>query len=635
MAHQYISNMVNSDTQPPSHRTRRIEGYIDSDLDPNPRPLSAYQHEIEELRHIKASVNNELRDLENRRLKLQAEISSYSTNIDNMKLQHIALSKEVGQVKLALEQIKFEQEESRSYVPSIRAPHRIISEIDPSDQLLMPSSSQSCQMENCFDFSRCSLVSGFPVYVYNPMEYFIKGSPIGESTISDFLEYFSQSVYRTTVASKACVFIVLMGEFKEQNSPDPRDVENFISHLPHWGGDGRNHVLLNLASSTQGRDIFQGVNTGRAMLVQSAFTSTGFRHKFDVLIPPNLGPVKPDNVWQELPMMSPLRRKYLLSYWGQFVSPEKSYQSGVNIRDYDSDGSEKGKEQGFVNNMVVPQRKPLAAIRTPSPVLSSHSLYSHVEQAIVSSLKSFQSSSQSNIFVDFSCGQYSFIPSTPADWALCGTESARMERIFQSTFTLIISPLNMSIDSTTAFQTRVYEALRHGSVPVILGSHGQLPFSEVVRWNTAAIFLPTPRVTEVYFYLQSFPDEGISALRIQGRLFFQTYFSSTHSILDMLLAVIRTRLQIPAKPVPEEPSPSVFPSSFIPLRYEGPDPEPESDEVLGPIESPFPSETYRHNFSHAHLVDSFNNPGDPFGLYPFMPFEPWLPSEAKFKGNYF
>lgn len=621
--------MGNSDTQPPSHRTRRIEGYSDTDLDPNPRPVSAYQHEIEELRHIKASVNNELRDLENRRLKLQSEISSYSNSIDNLKLQHVSLSKEVGQIKLALEQLKFEQDESRSYIPSIRAPYRIITDIDMKEKLPMPTSSYLCQMESCFDFSRCSLVSGFPVYIYNPSQYFIDKSNIHEATITAFLEYFNQNVYQTHDAAKACIFIVLMGDSREPNTLYPSEIEDFLTGLPYWGGDGRNHVLLTLASSAKNDDIFRGVNTGRAMLAQSAFTDTVFRHKFDILITPNLGPRKGDNVWKELPMLSPLRKKYLLHYWGQFIPPEKSsshYPAG------DTDQTRR-REPVYANNPQSHLRKPLAAIDPSLSALSSQSLYSHIEQAIVSSLKNVQSSHQSNIFVDFSCSQSNNLTFMPADWALCGTESARKDRILQSTFSLIIAPLNMSIDSTTAFQTRVYETFKHGSIPVVLGSHELLPYSEVLRWDSAAILLPTPRVTEIPFYLQSFPDEGISALRLQGRLFFQTYLCSTHSILDTLLAIIRTRLQIPAKPVPEEPSPSIFPLSFQPLKYEGPDPEPESDEVLGPVETPFPSETYRHNFSLPLLLDVFNNPGDPFNLYPLTPFQPWLPSEAKFKGN--
>ncbi|XP_059165262.1 exostosin-like 3 [Physella acuta] len=613
--HHYISNMVTNDNQPFSHKTRNIEGFTD-ESDPNPRPLSAYQHEIEELRHIKASVNNELRDLENRRLRLQSEITSYSNNIDSLKTQHQTLNKEVSQIKMALEQIRFEQEESKSYIPIIRAPHRILMEVDASDKVPMPSSSQHCKMESCFDFSRCSLVSGFPVYFYSEAEY-TNGFTNLESIYSVLKTIFDQNIYITNTPANACVFIVLISGLVDEKHFDPKKLENILLELPHWGGDGRNHVLLNLATTTASNNLLHGVNTGRALIAQSSFTSKMFREKFDVLLPPNLGPITSDTIWQALPPLSPVRRKLLLSYWGQFVPPEKP-ESGANGGD--------GHVKDFVNNM---QRKPLSVDDTHA----GYNSFSHIEQAIVSSLKSFQNGHQSNFYVDVSCGEHGATAITPGDWALCGTEAARKEKIIQSTFTLVVSPLNSSLYSTIAFQTRVYEALKHGSIPVILGSQGQLPYSEVLRWDSAAIVLPTPRVTEIPFYLQSFPDEHISSLRLQGRVFFQSYFSATQPLVDTLLATLRTRLQIPARPAKGEPSVSVFPPSFIPLKHLGPDPEPESDEILGPVESPFPSETYRYNFSHFMQMHSFNERGDPFHLYPYTPFEPWLPSESKFIGS--
>ncbi|KAH9513647.1 Exostoses (Multiple)-like 3 [Bulinus truncatus] len=613
LAHHYLSNLSNFDSQPPSHKTRRIDSYAD-DPDPNSRPFAAYQHEIEELRRIKASVNNELRDLENRRLKLQSDSNAYTLNIENLKAQHLSLNKEVNQIKLALEQLKFEQQESKSFIPNIKAPHRILLDVVADDKLSMPSSLQQCHMESCFDFSRCSLVSGFPVYFYT-----LEDSVLGKNLLSFLQKYISENVYRTESAAAACVFIVFVGDGNVEKWLDSKDFENFLHRLPHWNGDGRNHVLVNLALKSKLADLLAGVNAGRALIAQSNFVGTKLRNMFDVLIPPALGGYHGEHVWQELPLLSPVRRKYMLSYWGQFIPPVKYSSESNSLSDIYNGPA------GYVNNVSI-HRKPLS-------VTESASVYSHIENAIVSSLKSFQNSHISNFIIDVSCGEHGVSVSTPGDWAVCGSEAARKEKITQSTFTLIISPLNSTLYSTLSFQSRVYEALKHGSIPVILGSLGQLPFSEVLRWDLAAVVLPTPRVTEIPFYLQSFPDEQIAALRLQGRVFFQNYFSSLKSILDTLLASVRTRLQIPAHPIRDEPSVSVFPASFTPLKYQGPDPEPESDEILGPIESPFPSETYRYNFSQTMQLSAFNFRGDPFHLYPYTPFEPWLPSESKFLGS--
>ena len=43
----------------------------------------------------------------------------------------------------------------------------------------------------------------------------------------------------------------------------------------------------------------------------------------------------------------------------------------------------------------------------------------------------------------------------------------------------------------------------------------------------------------------------------------ERYFGSTQAIIDSVLAVVRTRLGIPAIPAADEPSPSVFNDSFV------------------------------------------------------------------------
>jgi alpha-1,4-N-acetylglucosaminyltransferase EXTL3 len=66
-------------------------------------------------------------------------------------------------------------------------------------------------------------------------------------------------------------------------------------------------------------------------------------------------------------------------------------------------------------------------------------------------------------------------------------------------------------------------------------------------------------------------------------------------------------------------------------------PETEAEESLGPIEPPYPSPQYRRNYS-LFLTQGFemwNDWGDPFHLYPQLPNDPLLPSEAKFLGTVF
>lgn len=90
--------------------------------------------------------------------------------------------------------------------------------------------------------------------------------------------------------------------------------ETAIKNLPYWGGDGRNHVLLNLARrelAVGSGDAFRDASTGRAMIAQSTFTLRQFRPGFDLVTPPALGPPGGD-VWSDCAPIAPARRKYIL-----------------------------------------------------------------------------------------------------------------------------------------------------------------------------------------------------------------------------------------------------------------------------------------------------------------------------------
>ena len=63
--------------------------------------------------------------------------------------------------------------------------------------------------------------------------------------------------------------------------------------------------------------------------------------------------------------------------------------------------------------------------------------------------------------------------------------------------------------------------------------------------------------------------------------------------------------------------------------------DPDTDENLGPIEPPFPSISYKRNFSSIVVsgYEMWNVWMEPFHLYPYLPQDPILPSEAKFSGS--
>lgn len=346
---------------------------------------------------------------------------------------------------------------------------------------------------------------------------------------------------------------------------------------------------------------------GRAILVQSTFTYSLFRPGFDLIISPVLGPPGGD-VWQDCALMLPARRKYLLSFQGEIKNKANPNMFTIN---YGTDDSDLGKQmESFLemDNFIVEHLKEMANGGTNDKF--------HLE---------FQCSLSSDDNLN----------AGPQDWSLCGTDSSRRTMLKESTFVLIFAPGTSNFISTTLLQARIYESLRSGAIPVIIGGDQvHLAYNEVIQWKRLCIFLPRARVTELHFLLRSIPDTDILTMRRQGRIIWERYLASVQSTLDTIVAVLRDRLNIPPLPVDTVTALSVFNETFQPIQVlVGLDAEQE--ESLGPLEPPYDSLAFRRNYSLFLTQGSeiWNDWGDPFHLYPALPFDPLLPSDAKFIGS--
>lgn len=350
------------------------------------------------------------------------------------------------------------------------------------------------------------------------MEGFVK------TTLKQTLGY---NPHFTTDPKVACIYLVLVGEalavpggqssfINSTNVPAKTLDEELLHKLPYWGGDGRNHVLLNFArsssvhdsrdTSTGGRDIFVGIDTGRAMLVQSTFKRFTFRAGFDIITPPILGPPGGD-IWQDYPSMLPARRRYLLSFQGEIhylsylVTTKEATVKSVAETAGNVDESDL-KEHG-VDYMPESKRTGRAS-----------DIQNDVDRFIMEHLHRMAYGSTSDRFLfHFECSMAVNSPNTEetakqlntgnwlpsmrkvsdvwGEWALCGTESSRTSVLRDSTFALVMAPTNVSLVSTTVVQIRVYEAIRAGAIPVLLGGDRlEMAYGEVVDWHRAALFLP-------------------------------------------------------------------------------------------------------------------------------------------------
>lgn len=560
----------------------------------------------------------ELRELESRRQKLQTDIGFYNQKIEELKQDLLRQQSELDRLKISVEQAQVAQREAvQRNTPELALPRPLYSSRVPEK---LPSitydQSKQCKMSNCFDHSRCSLTSGFPVYLYDPDAISIvsNGFDIDGFLKTTIKQTFGYNAHLTKDPAKACVYFVLVGEALSEDElmhnnryaikdgtvrpREPLNITN-IRNLPYWGGDGRNHVLINLARrelSPGTGNVFHMLDTGRAMVIQSSFAENQFRYGFDIVVPPVLGPPGGD-VWQECAFMLPARRRYLLSFQGEAKG------------DIESQPKPKDTHETTLNNFIIDHLKEIA-----------------------------NSVGQDKFLIQFECVPATEQKDTNAvqDWTFCGTDSSRKSILKESTFALIIAPSSRQV-SSTLIQARLYEALRSGAIPVVLGADQvKLPYSETIDWRRIVIMLPKARITEMHFLLRAVPDNDLLAMRRQGRLIWERYLSSVQATVDTIIASLRDRLGIPPRPVQPIIAQNVFNSTFVPLKSDPPVLDAEPEESLGPIEPPYPSPAFKRNYTVllTQSKEAWNDWGDPFLLYPQLPFDPALPSDAKFIGSH-
>ncbi|KOB69799.1 Exostosin-3, partial [Operophtera brumata] len=562
---------------------------------------SPMRHTLEALGD--ASVSTELRELEAKRGRLQREAASASSRADSAKAEHARAAAELQRLRVSADQARIAQLEAiRRDSPELAPPVPLLpSKPPPTLPEITSASVPHCRMFSCFDHSRCSLTSGFPVYLYDPDIYV----PLAGAEVDGFLkttlrQTLGYNPHLTQDPNEACVYLVIVGEAFPLEKSASSVTESYklylnetaLKSLPYWGGDGRNHLLLNLARrelSVGSGDAFREASTGRAMVAQSTFTHDQFRPGFDIVTPPALGPPGGD-VWADCGQMAPARRQYLLSFQG----------SQPPLR-----GIEKQKNKDLI--------KRLQEMMKAAPESDSFLLQFECDPPVE---------------------RRAVMPA--GDWALCGTDRSRKAILHASTFVLILAPADVTYISTALVQARLYEALRSGAIPVILGGDRmRLPFQEVLDWRRAALSLPTARVTELHFLLRALGDADLLTIRRQGRVLWERYLSSVQASVDSILAAIRQRLLIPPRPAPAVPAPAAFDDSYTPPRLEPPAVDSEPEETLGPLEAPYASPSYRRNYTVGlvHGYESWNEWGDPFALFPQLPWDPPVTSEARFMGS--
>ncbi|KAL3043605.1 exostosin-1b [Trematomus bernacchii] len=336
-----------------------------------------------------------------------------------------------------------------------------------------------CRMDSCFDFSQCQK-SGFKVYVY-PQQ---KGEKISES-YQNILSTIEGSRFYTSDPGQACLFILSLDTLdRDQLSPQyVHNLKTKVQNLPLWN-DGRNHLIFNLYSGTwpdYTEDL--GFDIGQAMLAKASISTENFRPHFDVSIP--------------------------------LFSKEHLRTGG---------------ERGFLKyNTIPPFRKYMLVFKGKRYLTGigsdTRNALHHVHNA-------------EDVVLLTTCKH-------GKDWqkhkdARCDMDNAEYDKydykemLHNSTFCLV--PRGRRLGSF-----RFLEALQAACVPVMLSNGWELPFSEIIDWNTAAVIGDERLLLQIPTTVRSIHQDKILSLRQQTQFLWEAYFSSVEKIVQTTLEIIQDR----------------------------------------------------------------------------------------------
>lgn len=86
------------------------------------------------------------------------------------------------------------------------------------------------------------------------------------------------------------------------------------------------------------------------------------------------------------------------------------------------------------------------------------------------------------------------------------------------------------------------EAMAANCIPVIVVDGAVMPFSNVIDWKRAAIFVMEDYVNTVMDVLNEVSDERINEMRKQVKFLYQRYFSSLKAVVETTLDIIQDRV---------------------------------------------------------------------------------------------
>ena len=447
--------------------------------------------EVEELRAIKVSTINDLRDLERKRYSILEEIKALNEKKGSITKVAKRFEKDLSKLKDQLQILRSAVASKRSEVNIPIGMPKQLSEISNGESFKnnAPAESKSnCDFSSCFDYSHCSLLNKFSVFVYKP---------ITDHTLpTDFVD--TKSVYREIVKlpqvtknqNDACSYLdILVFNSATQSRYKKGVLSKHLQKLEKWENNGQNHLILFLSRLPVNETcsyIGEIVKT-KAILVTNTYCKDIFRHGFDLLVNPINYFFTKEFTWNSLPQLVPIKRTYL------FAFIEKPYSLKVSTAD-------------------------LLTLQGVFP----------------------------DVYIKFDCRKLERNSQNGLN-ENCNDKKSIADVLKNSVFNVLYPAKNWRL--LERFFSDILYSLKNGAIPVIIGDYSKYPYSDFIDYFKFAIFIPSARLTEVQYILRTIKKSDIFAMRKHGRFVYETYFSTLQMNTLTVFSILQSRIRLPSLPV--------------------------------------------------------------------------------------
>ena len=448
--------------------------------------------EVEELRTIKLRAINELRDIERKRYSMLEEIKALSEQKASVTKVVKRFERDLSKLRDQLQVLKSAVASKRSQVNIPIGMPKELREVSRGESFKKYASQHlknNCAFSNCFDYSFCSLLNHFSVFVYKPLsEYTIPVDVAGTKSVYAEMKKLPHVISAT---SEACTFLeILVIGSGDQRKYKKGELLKHLHRLKKWENNGQNHIVMLLSRlhvNETCRYISEIVRT-KAILVTNIYCKNLFRRKFDLLVNPMEYFLVKEFKWDFLPQLVPIRRTYL------FAFIERPYSSRVSASD-------------------------LLSLQGAFP----------------------------DVYIEFDCSKLQG-DSLDGLSKLCNDKEPVADVVKNSVFNLLYPAENWRV--LERFFSDILYSLKNGAIPVIIGDFNEYPYSDFIDYSKFVIFIPSARLTEAQYILRTIKKSDIFAIRKQGRFIFQTYFSTLGMNGNTVFSILQSRINLP--PVPLE-----------------------------------------------------------------------------------